>query len=243
MLNNCVVQTQTFQTFTSLYLTPPVYIRLWLWIRIAKLLRAEAGSFSKSERQTLQRLFTQGCAAYGSLRNLVKDSNLSVSKVRHLLHSKASYTKFTSATRNFKRMKAFAWFKTEIRCMDLAYVDKLAIDNNGVKYLLVRQDLFDRTLDAKGMKTKDSKETLRVFQTMITRKRMNRTKKFWFDKGTDFAGKLKKIMQNWRNTNLLCNEWVRGRICWTYSTIPEKHNIPLNAKQWTSTFTNWLTSF
>ena len=41
--------------------------------------------------------------------------------------------------------------------MGLAYVDKVAKDNNGVKYLLVRQDLFDRTVDAKGMKTKDSK--------------------------------------------------------------------------------------
>ena len=47
--------------------------------------------------------------------------------------------------------------------MDLAYVDKLAKDNNGVKYLLVRQDLFDRTVDAKGMKTKDSRETICAF--------------------------------------------------------------------------------
>ena len=46
-------------------------------------------------------------------------------------------------------MKANARFKNEIRCMDLAYVDKLAEDNTGVKYLLVRQDLFDRTVDAK----------------------------------------------------------------------------------------------
>ena len=29
--------------------------------------------------------------------------------------------------------------------MDLAYVDKLAKENNGVKYILVRQDLFDRS--------------------------------------------------------------------------------------------------
>ena len=54
--------------------------------------------------------------------------------------------------------------------MDLAYNDKLAKDNNGVKYLLVRQDLFDRTVDAKGMKTKDSKETVRAFLIMITKK-------------------------------------------------------------------------
>ena len=51
--------------------------------------------------------------------------------------------------------------------MDLAYVDKLANNNNGVKYLLVRQDLFDRTVDAKRMKTKDSKETVRAFLPMV----------------------------------------------------------------------------
>ena len=32
--------------------------------------------------------------------------------------------------------------------MDLAYVDKLAKDNNSVKYLLVCQDVFYRTVDA-----------------------------------------------------------------------------------------------
>ena len=151
-----------------------------------KLKRKEAGSLSKSERQKLYRLYTQGGAVYGSVRNLVKASNLSVSKVRQFLHSKPSYTKFTFATRKFKRMKAFARFKNEIWCMDLAYVDELAKDNNRVKYLLVRQDLFDRTVDAKGMKSKDSKETVRAFLTVITKK--NRLKKIWVDKGTEFAG-------------------------------------------------------
>ena len=88
-------------------------------------------------------------------------------------------------------MKAFARFKNEIWCMDLAYVDKLAKDNNGVKCLLVRQDLFDRTVDAKGMKSKDSKEIVRAFLSMITKK--NRPKKIWVDKGTEFAGEFKKL--------------------------------------------------
>ena len=135
-----------------------------------KLKREEAGSLSKSERQKLQRLYTQGGAAYGSVCNLVKASNLSVSKVRQFLHSKPSYTKFTHATRKLKRMKAFGRFKNENCCMDLANVVKLAKDNNGVKYFLVRQDLFDRTVDAKGMKTKFSKETVRAFLTMIKKK-------------------------------------------------------------------------
>ena len=156
-----------------------------------KLKREEAGSLLKSKRQKLQRLYTQGGAAYGSVRNLVKASNLSVSKVRRFLHSKPSYTKFTLATRKFKRMKAFAIFKNEFWCMDLAYVDKLAKDNNGVKYLLVRQDLLERTVDAKEIRTKGSKETVRAFSAMITKK--NRPKKVWVDKGTEFAGEFKKL--------------------------------------------------
>ena len=75
--------------------------------------------------------------------------------------------------------------------MDLAYVDKLAKENNGVKYLLVRQDLFDRTVNAKGMKTKDSQETVKAFSSMITKR--NRPKKIWVDKGTEFAGAFKKF--------------------------------------------------
>ena len=153
--------------------------------------REEAGFLSKSERQKMHGLYAQADAAYGSVRNLVKASNLSVSKVRHFLHSKPSYTKFTLATRKFKRMKAFARFKIEIWCMDLAYVDKLAKDKNGVKSLLVRQDLFDRTVDAKGMKTKDSKETIRAFLSMITKK--NCLRKVCVDTGTEFVREFKKL--------------------------------------------------
>ena len=72
-------------------------------------------------------------------------------------------------------MTAFARFKNEIWCMDQAYVDKLERDNNDVKYLLVRQDLFDRTVDAKGMKTRDLEETVKTISKMITEK--NRPKK------------------------------------------------------------------
>ena len=54
--------------------------------------------------------------------------------------------------------------------MDLANVDKIVKDDNGVKNLLVHEDLFGRTVVAGGMKTKASKETVRAFLTMITKK-------------------------------------------------------------------------
>ena len=67
-------------------------------------------------------------------------------------------------------MKAFASFKYEIWCMDLDYVDKLAKDNNGVKFLLVPQDLLDRAVDPTGMKTEESEEMMRAFLTRNTKK-------------------------------------------------------------------------
>ena len=149
------------------------------------------GSLSKSERQKLQRLYTQGFAAYGSVRNLAKAAKLSPIKVREFLHSKTSYTRFTQGTRKYKRMRAFARFENEIWCMDLAYVHKLASDNNGVKYILVRQDLFDRAVDAKGMKSKVSKDTVKTSSKMITKK--SRRKKIWVDQGTEFVVEFKKF--------------------------------------------------
>ena len=98
-----------------------------------KLKLEKAGSLSKYERQKLQRVYTQGAAVYGSVYSLAKASRLPVSKVRQFLQSKVSYTKFTLAARKFKRMTAFARFRNKIWCMDLAYVDKLVKENNGVK--------------------------------------------------------------------------------------------------------------
>ena len=75
--------------------------------------------------------------------------------------------------------------------LDLAYLDKLAKDKNGIKYSLVHQDLFDKNLDAKGKKTKYSKETVRALLFMI--KKRNQPKKIWVDKGTEVAGQFENF--------------------------------------------------
>ena len=76
--------------------------------------------------------------------------------------------------------------------MDLAYLDKLAKENNGVKYLLVRQDLFDRTVNAKGRKTKDSQETVKAFSSMITKR--NRQKRFGLTGEPNLLERLKSFV-------------------------------------------------
>ena len=113
------------------------------------------------------------------MRSLAKAAKLSPSRVRQILHSKTSFTRLTQATRKLKKMRAFGRLRNEIWCMDLAYFDKLAKDNNGLKCLVVHQDLFYRTADGKRMKTKDSKETVKTFSKMITKK--SRPKNIWVD--------------------------------------------------------------
>ena len=74
----------------------------------------EAGSLSKSDCQKLQKRYVQCGAVEGSVRNLVKASNLRASKVGQFFRTKPSHIKFTVAKRKFRQIKAFAGFKNEI---------------------------------------------------------------------------------------------------------------------------------
>ena len=111
--------------------------------------------------------------------------------------------------------------------MDMAYIDKLAKNKNGVNYLPVRQDLFDRTVDAKGMKTKDSKETVRAFLTMVTEK--NPPKKIWVDKGTEFAREFKKLCEA-EGIKLYCT-MSETNAAFHHCTV-KKNILPLHGRQW-----------
>ena len=76
--------------FILLYLTQPASLPTLLSTVIQRVKKEGLGSLSKPERQKLQRIYTQGFAAYGSVRNLAKAAKLSPSKVREFLHSKTS---------------------------------------------------------------------------------------------------------------------------------------------------------
>ena len=163
----------------------------WFWRKMPKRKREGAGFLLRCEKQNLHKWYSEGSAAYGAVKNLTKASKLPVSKKQYFLLSKFSYRTIMQATRKFRRMRSFARFKNEIWCMYLAFVDKLAKYNNGVIKLRVHQDMFDRMVDAKGMKTKDSKETVKFFPKRLQKK--NRPEKFWVDQGTELTGHFKKF--------------------------------------------------
>ena len=119
----------------------------------------KSGTLSSDERKKLENLYTVGPAAYGSAKNLYKASKLSKAKVDNYLHQKNAHTKYRQIRRRFPRLKVIAYDINEIWSIDVAYVDKLAKYNNGVKYLLVAVDVLSRYLRVEPLRSKSAPET------------------------------------------------------------------------------------
>ena len=154
----------------------------------------EAGSFSKSQKAKLQRLYRVGKAAYGSVQNLQKASGLSKKKVTDFLYRKNSYTKFRQAFRHFKRLPAFAKRINEIYCLDLAFMDKLSEFNNDVKYLLICVDVFSRSVRVQSMKSKYASDAVAAVKKML--RKNTKPDRVWVDQGTEFEGEFKKFCKS-----------------------------------------------
>ena len=114
-------------------------------LKVKKMAR-RIGKLSTTERAKLEKMFTSGPAAYESARNLQATSKMPKAKIDTFLQQKDAHTKYRQIQRKFPRLKVIAYEINEIWSIDVAYVDKLAKYNNGVKYLLVAVDVLSRFL-------------------------------------------------------------------------------------------------
>ena len=131
----------------------------------------DAGTISEADLRKLEALYRKGPAAYGSVANLKKASGLSWRKVNNFLRGKNAHTKYRQFPRRFPRLKVIAFDINEIWSIDVAYVDKLAKYNHGVKYLLVAVDVLLRKLRVQPMRSKSASETVKSFLRMIIDKK------------------------------------------------------------------------
>lgn len=151
------------------------------------------GQLSDKERNILEKFYTQGFSAYGSVSNLKKASKLPRKKVEIYLSKTGAHTKYKTPRKRFSRLKVQAFDINEIWSIDVAYMDKLAKYNYGVKYLLVAVDVLSRYLRVEPMKTKSASDTKRAFQHMIHKVS---PRKVWSDKGTEFKGEFKRFCES-----------------------------------------------
>ena len=106
--------------------------------RKKKLKRQQAGKLHSVEIKKINKVYTKGKAAFGSVANIKEESGFSHKKIEKFLQSKNSYTKYRQFRKIFPRLKVVGYRINEIWSMDVAYMDKIAKHNNGVKYLLIQ---------------------------------------------------------------------------------------------------------
>ena len=124
--------------------TPEVVSKLQRKTELSK--RRRTGSLSANEKKLLEIKYTNGPAAYGSIKNLQKNTKLKSSKVKLFLEGKNTHTKHKKHRKRFPTLKVIAYDINEIWSLDLANVDKLAKENKDVEYLLVAVDCLSRYL-------------------------------------------------------------------------------------------------
>ena len=161
--------------------------------RKKKLKRQQAGKIHSAEIKKLNNVYTKGKAAFGSVANIKEESGFSHKKIEKFLQSKNSYTKYRQFRKSFPRLKVVAYRINEIWSMDVAYMDKIAKHNNGVKYLLIAVDVLSRYLRDQPLRTMYSKDCVDAFKQMIKTKQ---PEKVWTDKGTEFKGEFKTFCEN-----------------------------------------------
>ena len=138
--------------------------------------RAEKTGLSINDVKKFNNLYLKGPASFGNAKRPQNLSKLSMKKVKMYLETKPSFTKYRSRRLRFPMLKVIVNDLNEIWSVDLAFVDKLAKYNSGVKYLLLAVDCLSRYLRVEPVKTKYATETAEAFKKMIKHKQ---PKKVW----------------------------------------------------------------
>ena len=101
-----------------------------------------------------------------------------------------AHTKYRQIQRNIPHLEVIAYKIIELWSKDIAYVDKFAKYNNGVKYLLVAVKVLTRFLPVGPMRSKSAPDAAKAFEKMIQKVQ---PQKIWSDKGTEFKGAFKNL--------------------------------------------------
>ena len=136
--------------------------------------RLARGQITSSHVKQLNKLYTNGSAAFGIIAKLKKASGLPRSKVVQYLQSKTPYTKYKQLRKTFPRLKAVADRMNKIWSVDVAQMDKVAQPNKGVKYLLVAVDDLSQYLRVQPKKALYAKDAVEAFKKTIKQKEPER---------------------------------------------------------------------
>ena len=155
--------------------------------------RAKRNNFER-EKRLLEKAWKSGFSAYGLRQNLQKATKLTAKKVDDFLQGINSHTKFfIPQRRSYPQLRTLAFDINDIWCMDIAYVDKIAMPNDGVKFLLVCEDVLSRYLRVEPLKRLTSVNVKYSLVAMLNECPTVHPYKIWTDQGREFDGNFRKF--------------------------------------------------
>ena len=113
-----------------------------------------------------------------------KFPSITRNEIKQWAENNLSYSLHKPSRRNFKRNKIYAPEIDSLWEADLAFVQDLAKENDGVNYLLVVIDVFSKFLWVRPMKNKNARSLVQAFDSILSEKR--KPEKLRTDKGTEF---------------------------------------------------------
>ena len=126
------------------------------------------------------------CSSLDKLYRMAKNQFPSVTRkrIRKWAENNLSYSLHKPSRRNFKQNKVYAPEIDSLWEADLAFVQDVAKENDGVNYLLVVIDVLSKYVWVRPMKNKTASSLLEAFDSILSEGR--KPEKLRTDKGTEF---------------------------------------------------------
>ena len=156
---------------------------------------ADKRVLTESENRKLHGLYTSlnHPSAIGSISNWRKASGLPRKKVLAYLETSKTYTKFKPAQKKFPRLPVISLDINHIWSLDVAYIEKMAKFNDGVKYLHLAVNSLSRKIRVQPLKSKTALAAKLAFERKVNFETFEFPIKLWVNEGKKFKGEFKKF--------------------------------------------------
>ena len=188
-------------------------------------------------------------ASYAGVAKLVRAARemglkLSRKEIENYLGKQASYSLHKQARKNFSRNRTVVRGIDQQWQADLADMQSISDDNDGVKYLLTVIDVFSKYAWVIPVKNKGTKEMLNAFQRLFKISSPRKPEKLQTDEGKEFINKeLQKYLKS-ESVHHFCSHSDKK------AAVVERFNRTLKTKIWkyftaqqTYTYINKLEDF
>ena len=160
-------------------------------------------------------------------------------EIRKWAENNLSYSLYKPSRRTFKRNKVYAPEIDSLWEADLAFVQEVAKENDGVNYLLVVIDVFSKYVWVRPMKNKTAHSLLEAFDSILSEGR--KPEKLRTDKGTEFLNEtfqqyLKKKNSHFSTANNEPNASVVERVNRTLKSKLYRYFTPINSLRYITPF-------